>query len=52
MNKHAEITIETPVNETEPIKMYEVVLQGTVLAAMICVNMIDTVTETLNDAGG
>ena len=45
MNKSAEIKIETPVGETEPIHIYEVVMQGTVLAALICANMIDTVTD-------
>ena len=52
MNKSAEIKIETPVGETEPIQIHEVVMQGTVLAALICANMIDTVTETIKNVGG
>ena len=51
MNKSADIIIQTPVGETKPIELQEVVMQGTVMAAVMCAKMIDTATENLENVG-
>ena len=51
MNKSAEIIIQTPVGETQPIEIQEVVMQGTVKAAVMCARLIDTATENLENVG-
>ena len=51
MNKSAEIVIQTPVGETQPIEVQEVVMQGTVMAAVMCARLIDTATENLENVG-
>ena len=49
MNKSAKVTIQTPVGETQPIEIQEVVMQGTVKAGVMCAKLIDTDTENIEN---
>ena len=51
MNKSAEMVIQTPVGETQLIEIQEVVMQGTVMAVVMCARLIDTATENLENVG-
>ena len=52
MNKTAEIVVQTPVGMTEAFQINEVVMQGTVMAAIMCAKLIDTAKEIVETGGG
>ena len=51
MNKTAEIVVETPVGKTEPFQI-NVVMQGIVMAGIMCAKLIDTAKKIVETGGG
>ena len=51
MNKIAEIVVETPMGVTEAFQINKVVMQGTVMATIMCAKLIDTAKEIAETGG-
>ena len=51
LNEKAEIVVKTPVGDTEPFQLFDIVRQGSVYGPQICISSMDKINLIGKDAG-